>query len=122
MAVFFRCRKQFHTCLSEISATWVGVGCLYTLSQHNSAKFTVPFGPSIFKTEQRIAGKALKLLTKDDNATQFAACGLSTVGYQMQLEEIASGIPLVIGMHRKKPSVAEMRTLTDLNQSIYKAK
>ena len=41
VAVFFRCCKQFHTCLSEISGTWTplsawaGVGCLYALSQHN---------------------------------------------------------------------------------------
>ncbi|XP_068753212.1 uncharacterized protein [Montipora capricornis] len=40
----------------------------------------------------------------------------------MRLKEIASGIPLVIGRNRKKPSAAEMRTLTDLNQRIYKAK
>ena len=39
VAVFFRCCKQFHTCLSEISgtwtplSTWAGVGCLYALSQ-----------------------------------------------------------------------------------------
>ena len=44
VAVLFRCSKQFHTCLSEISgtrtalSTWAGVGCLYALSQHNSAK------------------------------------------------------------------------------------
>ena len=44
VAVFFSCRKQFHTCLSEISgiwtplSTWAGVGCLYPLSKHNSAK------------------------------------------------------------------------------------
>ncbi|KAJ7361956.1 hypothetical protein OS493_014604, partial [Desmophyllum pertusum] len=40
----------------------------------------------------------------------------------MRLKEIASEIPLVIGRHRKKPTKAEIKSLTDLNQRIYKAK
>ena len=64
----------------------------------------------------------MKLLAKDGNATQFASYGLSTVGDQMRLKEIASEIPLVIRRHRKKHTVAEMKSLTDLNQRIYKVK
>lgn len=66
--------------------------------------------------------KVLKLLAKDGSAAQFASCGLSTVGDQMRLKEIASEVPLVIKRHCKKPTVAEMRSLQDLNQRIYKAK
>ncbi|KAJ7377436.1 hypothetical protein OS493_029338 [Desmophyllum pertusum] len=56
----------------------------------------------------------MKLLAKDGNATQFASYGLSTVGDQMRLKEIASEIPLVIRRHRKKHTALAEIMLYDL--------
>lgn len=46
IAVFFRCRKQFHTCLSDIRgaskllSTRAGTGFVYASSVHKSAKYS----------------------------------------------------------------------------------
>ena len=65
------------------------------------------FGFSSFNTEQKIDGNALKLLAREGNTTQYAACGLTTVGDQMHLKEMISGLTLplvpVLSRHRKKP-------------------
>lgn len=79
------------------------------------------FGFSSFNIEQKIDGNALKLLAREGNTTQYAACGLTTVGDQMRLKEIASGLPLALSRHRKKPTITEMKSLTELNQRIYEA-
>ena len=84
------------------------------------------FGFSSFNTEQKIDGNALKLLAREGNTTQYAACRLTTVGDQMHLKEMISGLTLplvpVLSRHRKKPTITEIKTLTELNQRIYKAK
>ena len=80
------------------------------------------FGFSSSNIEQKIDGNALKLLAREGNTTQYAACGLYTVGDQMRLKEIASGLPLALSRHRKKPTITQMKSLTELNQRIYKAK
>ena len=76
------------------------------------------FGFPSFNIEQN----ALKLLAREGNTTQYAACRLTTVGDQMQLKEIGSGLPLALSKHHKKPTITEMKSLTELNQRIYKAK
>ena len=40
--------------------------------------------------EQKIDGRALKLLAKEGSTDQLAACGLETVGDQLRLKEVAS--------------------------------
>ena len=80
------------------------------------------FGFPSFNIEQKIDGNALKLLAREGNTTQYTACGLTTVGDQMRLKEIASEVPLALSKHRKKPTITEMKSLTELNQRIYKAK
>ena len=80
------------------------------------------FGFPSFNIEQKIDGNALKLLVREGNTTQYAACRLTTVGDQMRLKEIASELPLELSKHRKKPTITEMKSLTELNQRIYKAK
>lgn len=80
------------------------------------------FGFPSFNIEQKIDSNALKLLAREGNTTQYAACRLTTVGDQMQLKEIASELPLALSKHRKKPSITEMKSLTELNQRSLQSK
>jgi len=75
--------------------------------------------------EQKIDGKALRYLAAEGSSAQFEACGLNAVGEQLLLKEIVSELPLVQmvpGRRNKKPSIAEVKTMSDMNQRIYKAK
>ncbi|KAK2556217.1 hypothetical protein P5673_021827, partial [Acropora cervicornis] len=73
---------------------------------------------------QEIDGKALIFLAKEGSASQFNACGLSTVGEQMRLKELVSVLPIVVTKagHRNKPSKTNIKQLSEMNQRIYKAK
>lgn len=75
-------------------------------------------------TEQNIDGKALAYLAKEGTAAQFSACGLTTVGEQLLLKELISELPVAQIPYRrsKKPTVKEIKALSELNQRIYKAK
>ena len=77
------------------------------------------FGFPSFNIEQKIDSNALKLLVREGNTTQYAACRLTTVGDQMGLKESASELPLALS---KKPPITEIKSLTELNQRIYKGK
>lgn len=77
-----------------------------------------------FLLEQEIDGKALIFLAKEGSASQFNACGLSTVGEQMHLKELVSELPIVVTKagHRNKASKTSIKQLSEMNQRIYKAK
>lgn len=80
---------------------------------------------SSFFVEQKIDGKALRYLASEGSLAQFEKCGLTAVGEQLLLKEMVSEFPLVPVVHirrNKKPSIAEVKTLSDINQRIYKAK
>ena len=77
----------------------------------------------MFLIEQNIDGKTLILLAKEGSAVQLVACGLETVGDQLRLKEVASQVrqmPEIIVRGRKKPTILEIKTMTELNQCIYK--
>ena len=74
------------------------------------------FGLLSNPTEQKIDGKALKLLSKEGSRTQYEACGLATVGDQLLLKELVcplDEVPVAAYRRSKKPT---------LDQRIYKAK
>lgn len=67
--------------------------------------------------EQKIDGKALKYLAAEGSSAQFEACGLTAVGEQLRLKEMVSELPLVQmvpSRRNKKPSVAEVKTMSDI--------
>ena len=74
--------------------------------------------------EQKIDGRALKLLAKEGSTDQLAACGLETVGDQLRLKEVASLVqmPEIIIRGKKKPTIKQVKAMSDLDQRIYKAK
>ena len=77
-----------------------------------------------FSSRTGIDGKALIFLAKEGSASQFNACGLSTVGEQMRLKELVSELPIVVTKagQRNKPSKTSIKQLSEMNQHIYKAK
>ncbi|XP_074632467.1 uncharacterized protein LOC141890822 [Acropora palmata] len=74
--------------------------------------------------EQNIDGKALAYLAKEGTAAQFSACGLTTVGEQLLLKELISELPVaqIPCRRNKKPTVQEIKALSEMNERIYKAK
>ena len=64
----------------------------------------------------------LKLLAKEGSTDQLFACGLQTVGDELRLKEVASlvQVPEII-IRGKKPTLSEVKAMSDLNQRIYKA-
>lgn len=74
--------------------------------------------------EQKIDGKALQLLAKEGSQAQFEACGIPAVGDQLLLKELfATEVPHLAPYRRnKKPTVVEVKAMSDMNQRIYKAK
>lgn len=65
------------------------------------------------------------MLAKEGSPDQFAACGLETVGDQLRLKEVASQVPSVssvIVRGSKKPTISEIKAMSELDQRIYKAK
>ena len=80
----------------------------------------------IFLLAQKIDGRALCILAKEGSFAQLTACGLETVGDQLRLKEVASQVPSsdtsVIFRGNKKPTISEIKAMSDLDQRIYKAK
>ncbi|XP_068679976.1 uncharacterized protein [Montipora foliosa] len=74
--------------------------------------------------EENIDGKALAYLAKEGTAAQSSACGLTTVGEQLLLKELISELPVaqIPCRRNKKPTVQEIKALSEMNQRIYKAK
>ncbi|XP_068746865.1 uncharacterized protein [Montipora capricornis] len=74
--------------------------------------------------EENIDGKALAYLAKEGTAAQFSACGLTTVGDQLLLKELISELPVaqIPCRRNKKPTVQEIKALSEMTQRIYKVK
>ncbi|XP_068728316.1 uncharacterized protein [Montipora capricornis] len=74
--------------------------------------------------EENIDGKALAYLAKEGTAAQFSACGLTTVGEQLLLKELISELPVaqIPCRRNKKPTVQEIKALSEMTQRIYKVK
>ncbi|KAL9976747.1 hypothetical protein ACROYT_G014076 [Oculina patagonica] len=75
--------------------------------------------------EQKIDGKALKLLAREGSRAQYEACGLATVGDQLLLKDVVCSVdevPVAAYRRSKKPTVLEVKSLSPLDQRVYKAK
>lgn len=66
-----------------------------------------------FLYNKKIDGKALRYLAAEGSSAKFEACGLT---------EMVPELPLIPSRRNKKPSVAEVKSMSDMNQRIYKAK
>ncbi|KAL9977533.1 hypothetical protein ACROYT_G014946 [Oculina patagonica] len=70
-------------------------------------------------------GKALKLLAREGSRAQYEACGLATVGDQLLLKDVVCSVdevPVAAYRRSKKPTVLEVKSLSPLDQRVYKAK
>ena len=77
------------------------------------------FGLRSNRTEQKIAGKALKLLAGEGSRAQYEACGLETVGDQLLLKELVYPpveVPVAAYRRIKKPIVFEVKSMSTLDQ------
>ena len=75
-----------------------------------------------FNIDQKIDGRALLRLAKEGTIEQLNACGLKTVGEQMKLRDFVLPLEEPFKLTRKKPTIAQIKSMTDLNQRLYKAK
>ena len=69
-----------------------------------------------FFLSEKIDGRAVCILAKEGSLVQLTACGLETVG------EVASRVPSsdtsVIFRENKKPTISEIKAMSDLDQRI----